>query len=197
MIETSSATFDPIYVASLHPEVAALLKLPSASDQRISQATQLARAGEVIDFPIVCDGWDPFTTMQARQKYGMTWVPSMLQQPLGAPGGYALPGVTPEPGQSAYPTIPPPGSIKVSLDSVDYPPFAPVTPTPPSPITSPVGLNEYAGYFAATSLAREMFDTGQLLDGQVYKGDPRGEFTFHADPSPFAPEGETLFFTQP
>lgn len=194
---TDRKTFDALYDASLRPEVAALLRLAPNSDARVAAATRLARAGALIDNPILVEGWSPFVVMTACEQYRMTWVPSLLQASLGSPGGIALPGVAPEPGQTAYdPSKPPTGSIKVSLDSVDYPPFGTVTPPPPPVLTtSAVGVDEGMGYFGATPLARELYDTGQLSDGQTYTSDPRGKFVFHATDSPFAPEHKSLWFS--
>jgi hypothetical protein len=194
---TDKSTFDKLYYASLWPEVAALVKLQPSSDERVAGATRLARAGATIDHAIMVDGWDPFVVMTARVQYNMPWVPSLLQSPLGAPNGIALPGVGTQPGQTAYdPKRPPIGSIKVSLDSDAYPPFAPVVAPPPviKP-TSAVGLDEGFGYFGASVLARELYDTGQLSDGQDYTSDPRGTFVFHATDSPFAPEHKSLWFS--
>lgn len=195
---TDQKTFDALYNAHLPPAVAAMLKLPNASLARINSAAGLAAQGFTIDYAIEAAGMDPYDLMKARAQYGMTWVPNMTQQPLGSPGGIALPGVAAEPGQIAYDANNPPrGSIKVSLASEDYPPFNPPAPVPvPPAITSAVGLDEGSGFFAATVLARELYDTGQLVDSQAYT-DPngRGNFFFHASPNPFAPEHVSLYFT--
>lgn len=190
-------TFDKTYDAAQRPSVQALLRLAPASVQRSAEAFQLAKSGTVIDYAIDVNGMDPFKVMTARKSAGLTWVPSALQQPLGQVPGIAFPGIAPEPGQTVYdPSSPPAGSIKVSLDSDDYPPYGGDAPTtPPAVITSPVGINEGGGIYSATTLARTMFDAGELVDGQPTFGDPRGTFVFHADPDFFAPENTTLFFT--
>jgi hypothetical protein len=184
---TSQSTFDALYLASLPPAVAALFKLPAASAARIAAAYQLAKSGTLIDYTVQVNGWDAFDIMTDRIALGETWVPSMLQSNLGQPDGIAEPGEPLQPGQTAYdPSKPPAGSIKVSVNPADYPPFVPPTPVPtPTPITSAVGINEGAGYYSVTTLGTEMFVSGQLTDGQTYTADPRGTFTFHASPDPF------------
>ena len=82
-------------------------------------------------------GWDAFLTMTMRVQFGYTWVPSALQPPVSIAPGIAQPGVV-----SYDPLHAPPGSIKVSTNIVDYPPFNP--PPQPQPQTpagdAPVGL---------------------------------------------------------
>jgi hypothetical protein len=196
LIITDNTQFNQIYMASLPPKVVALMNMP-IGDLRTAQALALSRSGLLIDNPIMVWGWDPFKVMMLRQSYGLTWVPSGAQPPLGAPNGVALPGVAPQPGQIPYdPANPPANSIKVSLDSNDYPPFtAPVVvPTPPA-ITSPVGIDEGGGIFAPTLMAYMLWDQGLIANGQVYPGDPRGPFVFNAAPNVFAMQHEAIWFT--
>jgi hypothetical protein len=56
-------------------------------------------------------GWDPLKTMQTRQMYGYSWVPSYNQASVSAAPNFALPGETPYDASN-----PPPGSIAVNAD---------------------------------------------------------------------------------
>ena len=86
-------------------------------------------------------GWSAYKVMTQRIAYGYTWTPSALMPPV-----QMAPGIS-QPGSIPYdPNSPPPGAIKVSLDPVDYPPFAPpAPPTPPPHTLSLVGPEEGAG----------------------------------------------------
>jgi|SRR5579862_2117098 len=97
------------YWAAQPPQVQALRTIqdPAAAE---ALAGQLASQGFTIDREIMLDGWDPLSTMQGRQIYGYTWVPS-LNQPSTLP-----PGVTMSQGTPYDPANPPPGSIKVTTD---------------------------------------------------------------------------------
>lgn len=99
--------YDAAYWAS---QPAAVQQLQNIQDpaQRTELATQLASEGYTIDVPIMVWGWDPGTTMQLRESYGYTWVPSALQQPVTAAPGITGQGITPY-----EPNDPPPGSIAV------------------------------------------------------------------------------------
>ncbi len=73
-------------------------------------AQQLADKGYTIDNAIMVWGWDPVMTMQARQQYGYTWVPSWNQPNVSTPGlavGKQIP---------YDPTNAPAGSIAVNTD---------------------------------------------------------------------------------
>jgi len=79
-------------------------------DERPALAEQLANEGYAIDVPIMVWGWDPLSTMIARQTAGYTWVPSALQASIQeAPGVGGVTGATPY-----DPSSPPAGSIPVS-----------------------------------------------------------------------------------
>lgn len=100
-------TFDQSYWASQPAAVQQLQDIQNPQ-QRAGIAEQLAGQGYSIDVPIMVWGWDPGTTMAARQSMGYTWVPSADQQPVEA-----APGVT-YAGTSGYnPNQPPAGSIIV------------------------------------------------------------------------------------
>jgi hypothetical protein len=100
-------TFDQSYWAS---QPAAVQQLQNIQDptQRTQVAEQLAGKGYSIDVPIMVWGWDPGTTMAARQSMGYTWVPSAEQHPVEAAPGVAFAG------EASYnPGQPPTGSITV------------------------------------------------------------------------------------
>ncbi len=191
------AAFNVLYVASRHPEILAMMKLPV--EQRTPVAQQLVKStGLKIDEAIDVQGSDAYLEMSERIMFGMTWVPSAGMFPLGYPGGYALPGYGSGMNLMVYdPKSPPPLAIKVSLDSDDYAPFDPPSPVPtPLPVTSAVGINVGGTppmYFV-TAMGREMYETGQLKVGDVYAADPRGKFTLSGSPSPFAPDDMVLWF---
>lgn len=138
-------TFDAAYWAS---QPTAVQSAHSAGTLG-SQCLALANQGYVIDEWIMCWGNDAYWAMVIRAENGYTWVPSLLQTPIGANPGYAEPGLPPLPGQTAYPIIPPPGSVIVSTSVLSYPAYS--APVSISSITSPqkfslgpqIGTGEY------------------------------------------------------
>jgi hypothetical protein len=98
------------YWAEQPPAVQALRNLPDL-ESRTALATTLRAKGYTLDYPIMVQGWDPLKTMQARQFYGYTWVPSYLQTPIQEAPGCTVLGLQPY-----DPNSPPPGSIKVTTD---------------------------------------------------------------------------------
>lgn len=179
-------TFDRLYWASKDPRLHQIV-----GDEK--QAAQLAIQGLQVDVPIMVWGWDPFLVMMLRQSFGFTWVPAGLQPNITIAPGLGEPGATPY-----DPAHPPAGSIKVSLDSADYPPFTPPAAPSPAPVVGYVGIDELGGFFAANQPAADAFFAGTLKDGQEYDADPRGKFIFHASRSPFAQanHGWTFWFTK-
>lgn len=146
-------------------------------DSNMTTATNLAVAGYTIDVPIQVWGWDPCLVMKLRVDYGYTWVPSALQPPVNI-----APGLT-VPGQLSYdPSHPPGGSIKVSVNANDFPPFDPPPPAVVSvAITNPVGPLAFAGgtmYLTVTG------DTS--ADGTKYTDPATGNaFVKHVVATPF------------
>ena len=128
MSTPTSEEFYAAYWASQPPAVQSLQTIRNPQ-QRTMQAYTLAFSGYIIDVPIMVQSWGPLETMQIRQDAGMTWVPSGLQKPLGDVPGYTLPGIPPLNGQTPYPSVAPypPGSITVSTNIADYPPWKPPT----------------------------------------------------------------------
>ena len=184
-MDNTQQQFNEAYKASLPPELRELMALPDANDAdhdaKTKRAVELAQKGFSVDVPVMVWGWDPYLVMQLRQQFGYTWVPSALQPPVAvAPG---LPGF----GTSAPydPKNPPAGSIRVSLNLADYPPFDPPAPAgPQSPvIDDPVGLQSVGVLYL--SVAGERYP-----DGAKYS-DGRGTFVKHVA---FTPFGRTSYW---
>lgn len=118
--------FNNAYWAAQPPEVRALRDMLDrrvdigASNQEIeAKCIELAMAGFKIDAWIHVWAWEPYQSMWLRQRHGYTWWPTILQ-----PGGFDLaPGIIGMPGSPYDPKRPLPGSIVISTDLADYPPF--------------------------------------------------------------------------
>jgi hypothetical protein len=170
---TTQQQFDAAYWASQPPEIQALQAIADP-DQRAAQGAALATEGFTIDVPIMVWGWDAYLVMTMRAQFGYTWVPSALQPPVTIAPGVAQPGVV------AYnPLDPPPGSILVSTNIADYPPFvAPPQPTPQTPSGSdPVGLQSVGTIYL--SVPGETYPNGATFT------DSRGTFQKHMVVTPF------------
>jgi len=155
---STASVFDTAYVLSKDPRVQALfagyMGFPGTAldpSVRYNTAYQLALSGLLIDAPIDAYAGDPYTYMFEREQYGYTWVPSALAAPIPLAPGLSYPGV---PSYNANPPFPP-GSIKVSINLADYPPFAlPTVPTPPVPF---VGSYAGNGFYFASEVAETTF----------------------------------------
>ncbi len=178
-MDTTQQQFNDAYRASLPPELRDLMAMQESSpadvEAKTRRAADLAQKGFTVDVPIMLWGWDPYLVMRLRQQFGYTWVPSALQPPIAvAPG---LPGF----GTLAPydPLHPPPGSIRVSLNPADYPPFNPpaasLSQAPAS--DDPVGLQSVGSLYL--SVAGEAYP-----DGAKYT-DGRGTFLKHVTITPF------------
>jgi hypothetical protein len=178
------ATLTPdIYWAHQPPAVRALRNL---DPQQVGiQAKQLADNNYVIDVPIMVYQWDPVTVMGLRKVWGYSWVPSGNQANVPVVPGLVVPGLP-----SYDPTKPPAGSIKVSIDAVDYPSFDPPPPPPPPPSTALVGPRIWANVYTFGPGAKD--SRGNLLvnDGQQVTQDG---ITYVAQRSTGL-MGETLYF---
>jgi hypothetical protein len=172
-MDTTQQQFDQAYWASQPPAVQALQSIID-QDQRETAAAQLASEGFTIDVPIMVWGWDAYLVMTMRAQFGYTWVPSALQPPVTIAPGDVQPGVV------AYdPLHPPAGSIKVSTNIQDYPPFAPAPqPTPQTPASNdPVGLQSIGNIYL--SVPGETYPDGAEFT------DTRGTFEKHLVVTPF------------
>ena len=174
-MDTVQTAFDKAYWASEPPELQAL---PAIEDltQRSTRAAVLATQGFIVDVPIMVWGWDPYLVMTMRENYGYTWVPSALQSNVTV-----APGVT-QPGAVAYdPTHPPQGSIKVSINPADYPPYNP--PPAPAPAAQLATGGDPVGPLSIGTLYLSVAgDTSP--DGTKFT-DSRGTFLKHVTVTPF------------
>jgi hypothetical protein len=171
--------FDKAYWTSQPPELRAL-PVVEDFDQRVKRAADLASKGFTVDVPIMVWTWDPYLVMKNRQDYGYTWVPSALQ-----PNISVAPGVN-QPGSVPYdPTHPPAGSIRVSLNMADYPPFNPPPPAPQQQAANadPVGIQSLGTLYL--SVPGETY-----ADGAKFT-DSRGTFIKHVT---FTPFGQTNYW---
>ena len=170
--------------------VRALRNMDTTTADRGMLAVELANQGHIIDVPIMVFGWDPQTVMGIRIADGMTWVPSALQPNIGfqVPGGPTNPPFVPY-----DPNTRPLGSIKVSDDPADYPPFDPPLPPPPAPSTNIVGAKLFGNVYGTGPGAMKDSKTPAVTDGeQVQQGGI--EFTAHVG---FGMMGPSIYFTQP
>src|SRR5580704_15848711 len=159
---TTQQQFDLAYWASQPPEVQAL---PAITDpeQRAAQAATLATNGFTIDVPIMVWGWDAYLVMTMREQFGYTWVPSALQPPAAS-----APGDT-EAGVAAYnPLNPPPGSILVSTNLQNSPPYAAGQPPPAAAAQDPVGVQSPGNIYVSV--------VGHTYPGGAAFSDRRGTF---------------------
>jgi len=170
----SQTTFDQAYKLAQPPQVQSLLRNIDESSRQ-TLGIQLALQGYTIDVPIMIYGWDPCLVMQLRQQFGYTWVPSALQAPVAIAPGVIVPG------QVAYNPNPPypPGSIKVSTNVSDYPPFTP-PPPPPPPVTDYVGPQSFGAIYLDI-VGDPHVDGFQTTDS-------RGTFVLHVVATPFGNE---------
>jgi hypothetical protein len=177
-MDPTQLEFDQAYQAAQPPEIRALMNMQDDNDAdnqaKIARAAQLAQQGFSVDVPIMVWGWDPYLCMLYRQQYGYTWVPSALQPPVTVVPGLGAVGNLP-----AYdPNHPPAGSIRVSTNPADYPPFDPPAPvTPPAPITDPVGAQSVGNLYL--SVAGDTYQDGAQFT------DTRGTFLKHVVVTPF------------
>jgi len=171
-MDNNQLEFDKAYWAAQPPEARALPAVDEF-ELRVKRAAELAAKGFVIDVPIMVWGWDPYLVMKMRSDYGYTWVPSALQ-----PNISVAPGVT-QPGSVPYdPTHAPEGSIRVSTNIADYPPFdPPVPPAQQNTSGDPVGLQSLGNLYL--SVPGEVYPDGAKFS------DARGTFLKHVALTPF------------
>ncbi len=170
-MDSTQQQFDQAYWGSQPPEVQALPGITN-QDQRAARAAELATKGFTIDVPIMVWVWDAYLVMSMRQQFGYTWVPSALQAPVSIAPGISQAGVIPY-----DPLHPPAGSIKVSTNIADYPPFMP-PPVPQTPVgEDPVGLQSIGNLYL--SIPGETYPDGAKFT------DDRGTFLKHMVVTPF------------
>lgn len=175
-MDNIQSNFDQAYWASLPPEVVAAFGPAStlSEDDRTTRAVQLAQQGFTIDIPIMVWHWDAYLMMTMRSNFGYTWVPAALQPPIPVAPGLSFPGAA-----TYDPTHPPAGSIPVSVNIQDYPPFVPpVAPAAPTQAgQDPVGLQSVGNLYL--SVPGDFYP-----DGAKYT-DSRGTFLKHVALTPF------------
>lgn len=159
-----------IYWASQPTAVQSLQALPDASQERSAKAESLAKDGFKIDVPIMVWGWDAFKVMKLRKDYGYTWVPSALMPNITIAPGLMMSGTTPY-----DPSSPPSGSIKVSTEAKDYPPFE--KPAEVKVSESPVGPQSIGNLYLTT--------VGDNLPADTVVQESRGKFVKRIKSGPF------------
>lgn len=138
---------------------------------RLDVAYGLATQGAVIDPWIDARGMDPYLAMELWTAQGFTWVPNALQAGITIAPGLGVPG------QASYdPANPPPGSIKVSLNLLDYPQF-----NPPRPVVAPPasGISPVGALLHDTMYAEQPWDkteNGDVTGQGGVPADARGRF---------------------
>jgi hypothetical protein len=168
--------FNAAYWLHQPPEVRVLeVNTTPDQDKRMAIGVPLALKGFKIDVPIMLWGWSPLKVMQLRQDFGYTWVPNAMQPQVTASPGLTGPGITPY-----DPNNPPGGSIKVSTNIADYPPFDPPIVVPSGPATaSYVGGQMLLGQNMYYVLLGDHTPPGQPVN------DPRGTFIKKLVETPF------------
>jgi hypothetical protein len=134
-------------------------------------AEALAKNGYRIDVPVMVFHWNPFQVMSIRKMYGYTWVPSALQPNIEIAPGLTSHGLTPY-----DPNSPPVGSIKVSTEAKDYPPFDKPA-SAPTPVQSPVGVHSVGNLYL--TVAGDNSPAGTIVT------DDRGRFVKRINAGPF------------
>lgn len=171
MIITDQAKFNAMYWLAQALEIQAVHnKYPQMSAEEKADFIALGMKGFIIDEWIMCEHQDPFMTMKLRLGYGYTWSPSAFQANIEI-----APGIITVGGKPYDPNHIPPGAIKNSLDSDDYPPIVVVK--PPTPVdTSIIGKLIYGNMYAVRG---DKYPDGYRVQ------DSRGIFVKHMVESQF------------
>lgn len=167
----SNTAFDTAYWLSLPPEVRALKDVPDVG-KSAELVQDLVQKGFTIDVPIQVWNWSPWKTMLLRESYGYTWVASAGQPPPLVAPRTDFPN---DIGITRYdPDNPPAGSIRVSTNIADYPPFDPPAPPPPVTTGTYVGYDMGGGFFVSRA-------GDPAKDGDIVT-EARGTFRFRQAP---------------
>lgn len=167
-----SSPFDSAYFLSQPPELQGLMISTADLVTRENAAAALAAKGFTIDVPIMVYQWNPLLVMQYRASFGYTWVPSALQ-----PNITVAPGVT-QPGAVSYdPLHPPLGSLKVSTNPADFPPYALPVQTAPLVTTDLVGPQSLGNMYLTVP--------GDTSPAGTPWTDSRGKFIKESAQTPF------------
>lgn len=178
--QEQQTAFDAAYKAHQPPAIRALIDSPDLA-ARQTKALDVASQGYLIDYDIMVWGWDPFVVMTFRKQLGLTWDSSMFQLAVGDSRGYALPGVTPLPGQIQYdPKNPPAGSIvPISNDPADFPPYVGAEPAPAQPPPPPADYVGDPNPFVDQPTHYSVIPGDPTPDGVIVVNDLRGKFRKH------------------
>jgi hypothetical protein len=108
--ETAQQIFDAAYWEA-QPAAVKPLQTMAYGLERVQLVQKLVSEGYIIDMTIMGWAWDPYVTMQQRELYGYTWVPSAGMPPIQ---------VAPRVSQGNVPpydaAVIPPGAIMVTTD---------------------------------------------------------------------------------
>lgn len=178
-MDSLQTEFDKAYWAAQQPEIRSLPSIEDF-DQRVQRGADLAAKGFTVDVPIMVWSWDAYLVMKQRSDYGYTWVPSALQ-----PNISVAPNINQNGAPPYDPTRPPAGSIRVSTNIADYPPFNPPAPTPQQPASNgdPVGIQSLGTLYLSTP--------GETYPDGAKFSDARGTFIKHIT---FTPFGQTNYW---
>lgn len=175
MLAKNQAELNAAYWANKPPPVRAL-NLMDPDTPRMDAAYDLVMKGYNIFAEVDADGWDAWTVMSNLSRYGYTWYPNMVQVDRQTKIEIA-PGIMVPTIANYDPLHPPPGSIKISLDLSDYPPFDPPKPPPPTDahtLMSPVGQQLHDIYYAEQPWDKTV--EGAVTGEGGVPADSRGKF---------------------
>lgn len=163
-----------IYWRSLDPIIQKLRTMKDAGE-RWAYAQEIASRGYTVDMAIQVDQeMLPQDVMRVRTNFGFTWVPAANQPNIPTMPGDDVPGLP------AYdPNAPPDGSIKVSMDPDDYPPFGGAPPEVAIPKPS-VGEKFALGDGRTIFLPGIGLDENLISEGQVVESNGV-EYVAHVD----------------
>lgn len=159
--------FNAAYWASFPPAIRQTFSPENEEpyETRKAKALAFAQQGYKLDTFIMLMKQDPYITMRLLQQFGFSSVPALGEEPVTLPPSLGGPSNA--------------GSIKVSLNLADYPPY-PVPVVPPASARMPVGPLLTGKTYVALMPESHVFANGE----SVQFGDKKYVFSF---PSIFAP----------